>query len=153
MPATHMRQTPAPYHTMSHTDPNQHSQKPTSHPAKSRGGFARIVNALRYSMEGLGASFRHEAAFRQEILMAAVLLPVALFLPTSLIAKALLIFSVLMVLVVELLNSALEWTVDYISQATHPFAKRAKDIASAAVFLSITAMVLVWLLVLCDIFL
>lgn len=129
------------------------TKQPAARSDKSRGGISRIFNALRYSLQGLGASLRHEAAFRQEVLMAVVLLPVAVALPVGLTGKALLVFSVLTVLVVELLNSALEWTIDYISQETHPFAKRAKDMGSAAVFLSITAMVLVWLLVLCDTFL
>lgn len=138
-----------------------HSDKPTGKAAtrngkaatrsdKSRGGLTRIFNALRYSLQGLKAGIRHEAAFRQEVLMAAVLLPIAILLPVGLTGKAMLIFSVLMVLVTELLNSALECAIDYISQETHPFAKRAKDMGSAAVFLSLVGMALVWLLVICD---
>lgn len=117
---------------------------------KSRNGFVRIFKALGYSLEGLAAAARHEAAFRQELLMAAVMVVVAVFLPLGLTGKAMLIASVLLVLIVELLNSAMEWTVDYVSQQTHPFAKRAKDMGSAAVFLSIVSMVVVWVLVLWD---
>lgn len=99
-------------------------------------------------MQGLRAAWQHEDAFRQELIVAAIALPVALFLPTSLPSKALLISSILLVLIVELINSAIEASVDHTSQEIDPLAKRAKDIASAAVFLSIVNDAIVWLLVL-----
>lgn len=112
-------------------------------------GTKRLVNAFFYSMEGLGSTWKHEEAFRQEMLLAFVLVPVAVLLPVSLVGKALMIGSVLLVLIVELLNSGLEWCVDLAAQQQrHPFAKRAKDMGSAAVFLSLVNCVLMWVLVL-----
>jgi diacylglycerol kinase (ATP) len=117
-------------------------------PFKGKTGFTRIWNALNYSRAGLRAAYQHEEAFRQEVRLAAVLLPVALFVPTSGIGRALLIGSVLLVLLVELLNSSIEATVDRISLEDHLLAKRAKDIGSAAVLVSLLNLVAVWLLVL-----
>ncbi len=100
-------------------------------------------------MEGLGSTWKHEEAFRQEMLLALVLIPVAIILPVSYLGKALMIGSVLLVLIVELLNSGLEWCVDLAAQKQrHPFAKRAKDMGSAAVFLSLVNCLLMWALVL-----
>ncbi|HUU72285.1 MAG TPA: diacylglycerol kinase [Burkholderiales bacterium] len=115
---------------------------------KGKTGLRRIWNALLYSFDGLAAAIRHEDAFRQESILALVLIPAALFLPASGIGKALMIASVLMVLVVELLNSAIEATVDRISLEDHHLAKRAKDIGSAAVLLSLLNVLTVWILVL-----
>lgn len=117
-------------------------------PHKGKTGLRRVWNALFYSFAGLRAAFVHEDAFRQEVLLAALLIPVAFFLPASGTGKALMIGSVLLVLVVELLNSAVEATVDRISLDQHRLAKRAKDIGSAAVFISLTNVAVVWLLVL-----
>lgn len=111
-------------------------------------GLLRVWNAFWYSMEGLGAALKHEAAFRQEMTLAAVLVPLAIFLPVSLVGKGLLIASVFLVLLTELLNSAVEWTVDFVSSERHPFAKRAKDMGSAAVFLSLLHCFIIWALVL-----
>ena len=117
-------------------------------PHKGKTGIARLVNATRYSMSGLEAAARNEDAFRQELVLAAVLLPIALWIGPGGIGKALLVGSVLLVLVVELLNSAVEATVDRISLENHRLAKRAKDIGSAAVMLSLVNVVAVWVLVL-----
>ena len=117
-------------------------------PFKGRTGFTRLLNALRYSINGFGSAFRHEEAFRQEVLLAAVLIPLALWLEADGIGRALLVTSVLAVLVVELLNSAVEAAVDRISLENHRLAKRAKDIGSAAVFLSLVNVAVVWGLVL-----
>lgn len=112
-------------------------------------GLRRLVNAFFYSMDGLGSTWKHEEAFRQEMWLAFVLVPVAVLLPVDFEGKALMIGSVLLVLIVELLNSGLEWCVDLAAQQQrHPFAKRAKDMGSAAVFLSLTNCLLVWLCVL-----
>jgi diacylglycerol kinase (ATP) len=108
----------------------------------------RIWNALFYSFDGLKAAYRHEDAFRQEVWLAVVLIPLALFLPASGTGKALMIASVLVVLIVELLNSAVEATVDRVSLEHHRLAKRAKDIGSAAVLFSLINVVVVWMLVL-----
>jgi len=115
---------------------------------KGKTGLRRIWNALFYSVDGFKAAFRHEDAFRQEVMLAAVLIPVALFLPASGVGKALMAASVLLVLIVELLNSAVEATVDRISLENHQLAKRAKDIGSAAVFVSLVNVPMVWGLVL-----
>ncbi len=117
-------------------------------PHKGKTGLRRIWNAFCYSLAGLAAAFRHEEAFRQEALLAAILVPSALFLPASGAGKALMIVSVILVLIVELLNSGLEAAVDRVSREDHPLAKRAKDIGSAAVFLSLINVPVVWLLVL-----
>jgi diacylglycerol kinase (ATP) len=108
----------------------------------------RIWNAVFYSLAGFKAAYRHEHAFRQECLLALILLPAALLMPTSGLGKALMVASVLLVLVVELVNSALEAAVDRISLEQHQLAKRAKDIGSAAVFMSFVNVAAVWALVL-----
>ena len=117
-------------------------------PHKGKTGLRRIWNALFYSVDGFRAAYRHEDAFRQECMLAAVLVPLALFLPASGVGKALMIASVLLVLMVELLNSAVEAAVDRISLENHQLAKRAKDIGSAAVFVSLVNVLAVWGLVL-----
>jgi len=117
-------------------------------PHKGKTGLRRIWNALFYSFDGLKAAYRHEDAFRQEVWLALILIPLALFLPVSGMGKALMMASVLMVLIVELLNSAVEATVDRVSLDHHRLAKRAKDIGSAAVLFSLINVAVVWLLVL-----
>ena len=117
-------------------------------PHKGKTGLRRVWNAMFHSMAGLGAAYRHEYAFRQEVLLAALLIPLALFLPASASGKALMIASVLLVLIVELLNSAVEASVDRVSLEHHRLAKRAKDIGSAAVMMSLANVIVVWLLVL-----
>jgi len=119
-------------------------------PFKGKTGVRRLLAACGYSMRGFAAAFRHEAAFRQELLLALALIPAALFIDAGGGAKALLIASVLLVLVVELLNSAIEAAVDRISLENHELAGRAKDLGSAAVFLSLVNVVVVWALVLLD---
>ncbi|MHB1237207.1 MAG: diacylglycerol kinase [Gallionella sp.] len=120
-------------------DPNKHPR-----------GLLHAWRATGIALQGLRAAWRHEDAFRQEVLIAAVAIPVALLLPASALGKALMISSILLVLIVELLNSALESAVDHTSLEQHPLAKRAKDIASAAVLLSIVNALAVWGLVICT---
>ena len=115
---------------------------------KSRSPFTRLWNALLYSLDGLSAAFRHEAAFRSEVLLALILIPIAVHTPASGPGKALMIGSVLLVLVVELLNSAIEAVTDRISLEDHVLAKRAKDMGSAAVMITLINVPVVWLLVL-----
>jgi len=117
-------------------------------PHKGKTSLTRIWNALFYSLAGLAAAFRHEPAFRLEVLLAVILIPVALAMPVSGLGKGLLIGAVLLTLIVELVNAAIEATVDRISLENHPFAKRAKDIGSAAVFVSLVNLAAIWLLVL-----
>lgn len=113
-----------------------------------RTGLARIVAATGYSLKGLRAALRHEAAFRQELVLALVLLPLALWLGQDGVQRALLAAPVLLVLVVELINSAIEAVVDRLGDEWHELAGRAKDLGSAAVFVSLLLLVLVWGLVL-----
>ena len=115
---------------------------------KGKRGITRIWNALFYSLDGLSAAFKHEDAFRQEVLMALVLIPIAIHMPVDGAGKALMVASVLLVLIVELINSAIEAVTDRVSLEDHVLAKRAKDMGSAAVMLSLLNVPIVWLLVL-----
>ena len=104
---------------------------------KSRGGIGRVVKAFGYSLQGLGAAWRHEAAFRQECGLALVLFPAAFWLGRDAIEIFLLCLTLVLVLIVELINSAVEALADAISTAHHPLLGRAKDLGSAAVFLAL----------------
>lgn len=108
----------------------------------------RIWKALLHSLDGFAAAFRHEDAFRLEVLLALILIPLALSMHVSGIGKALMVGSVLLVLIIELLNSAIEAAIDRISLEDHVLAKRAKDMASAAVMISVINVPVMWLLVL-----
>ena len=114
---------------------------------KSKSGLQRIWRATFYSAEGFRAALRHEHAFRQELLLCAVLLPFALFLPLIAMERAVLIAALLLLLIVELLNSAIEAIVDRVSLENHDLSKRAKDLGSAAVFLSLTVVAVTWTLI------
>ncbi len=120
--------------------------KSNESPYKGKTGIRRICNAVTYSLDGFVAAFRHEDAFRQEVVLAAVLIPIALLLPVDHTGKALMILSVMWVLVAELLNSGIEAVTDRISLEDHALAKRAKDLGSAAVMLSLISAAAVWLL-------
>lgn len=117
-------------------------------PFKGKTGVQRVWNALHYSLAGLRAAFVCEDAFRQEALLAAVLIPLSFFLPVSGLGRAVMIASVLLVLIVELLNSAIEAAVDRVSLDRHHLSKRAKDIGSAAVLLALINVLIVWCCVL-----
>ncbi|MBK1680687.1 diacylglycerol kinase [Rhodocyclus tenuis] len=122
----------------------------TESPYKGKTGLRRILNAFGYSLAGLRAAYTCEDAFRQEVWLAVVLIPLAFWLPASGVGHALMVGSVLLVLIVELLNSAIEAAVDRVSLENHRLAKRAKDIGSAAVFIALGNVVLVWACVLLD---
>ena len=111
-------------------------------------GITRIIKAGGYSWQGLCAAWRHEAAFRQEVWLAAVMIPLGLYLGGNGVEKALLIGSVLLILLVELLNSAIEAVVDRFGDEQHELSGRAKDMASAAVAFALALMAAVWVLVL-----
>jgi diacylglycerol kinase (ATP) len=117
-------------------------------PFKGQTGLRRIWNAFSYSLSGLHAAYLNEDAFRQESLLAALLIPTALLMPLPRLAKALMIASVLLVLIVELLNSAIEAAIDRISLDHHRLSKRAKDIGSAAVLIALINVLTTWSLVL-----
>lgn len=119
-------------------------------PFKGKTGLRRVLNAAGYSWAGMRAAFRHEDAFRQELLLSGLLLPLAVYLGDSGVERALMIGSVLLVLIVELLNSAVEAAVDRISFEHHHLIKRAKDMGSAAVLIALLNVVVVWALTLLD---
>ena len=117
-------------------------------PYKGKTGLRRLMNAFGYSINGTLAAFKHEDAFRQEVFLAVVLTPTALYFGETAIDQALMISSLLFIIIVELLNSSIEATVDRISVKHHKLAKRAKDIGSAAVFFSLINAAIIWFLIL-----
>lgn len=119
----------------------------------NKTGIARIFAAFSYSADGLGAAFRHESAFRQELVLFVLLLPLLYFLPVSLFFKCLLFSVNTMVLIVELLNSGIESVVDLVSPDYNIYAKRAKDMGSAAVLLSLLLAAGLWASALAGLFL
>jgi diacylglycerol kinase (ATP) len=104
---------------------------------KGQRGLRRVLNATRYSFDGLRSAWRHEDAFRQELILAAVMIPAALWLPVPLVEKILLVGVVALVLIVELLNTGIEAAIDRDSLEINPLGKLAKDYGSAAVMLSL----------------
>lgn len=117
-------------------------------PFKGQTGLKRIFNAAGYSFDGLRAAFLGEAAFRQLVLLNGVLVPVSFMLQVSRAERAVLIAVCLLALIVELLNSAIEAAIDRISLDRHPLSKNAKDMGSAAQFVALTMIGLVWAVVL-----
>ncbi|MFZ2974587.1 MAG: diacylglycerol kinase [Ferribacterium limneticum] len=111
---------------------------------KGKKGLRRLINALGYSRDGIAAAWRNEAAFRQEILLAAIALPLAFYLGKTGVERALMVGSVILILIVEILNSAVEAVVDKASPEKSELAKRAKDMGSAAVLLSLTNAAAIW---------
>jgi diacylglycerol kinase (ATP) len=107
-------------------------------------GFRRLVNATFFSLAGLRAAWRNEAAFRQECALAAVLTPAAFWVGQTAVERSLLIGTCWLVIIVELLNSAVEAVVDRVGTDHHSLSGRAKDLGSAAVFVSLALTVLVW---------
>ena len=110
-------------------------------------GLKRVFKAALYSLAGLRAAWRHEAAFRQECVLAAVMIPGAFWLGRDAAERSLLIASVCLVLIVELINSAVESAVDRVGTEHHPLAGRAKDLGSAAVFLSLLLALAIWTMI------
>ena len=116
-------------------------------PFKGKTGIKRLINAFGYSLSGFKVAFAKEDAFRQEVFLSIILVTVAVYISNSSIELVLLIGSALLVPIIELLNSAIEATVDRVSLDKHPLAKRAKDIGSAAVFLSLVNLAATWLII------
>lgn len=110
-------------------------------------GIRRILRAFVFSAQGFGHAWKHEAAFRQELMLIAVLVPLAVWLGQTIVEQALLIGVCFIVLIVEFLNSAIEATVDRFGPDHHELAGRAKDMGSAAVFVSLALVALVWIAV------
>ena len=115
---------------------------------KGKKGLVRLWNATGYSRDGILAAWRHEAAFREEILLAAITIPLAFYLSKTGVERALLVGSIILILIVEILNSAVEAVVDKASPEKHDLAKRAKDMGSAAVLFSLTNAAVIWACVL-----
>ena len=115
---------------------------------KGKKGLTRLWNALGYSRDGLSAAWKNEAAFREEVLLAAVAIPLAFYLGNTGIDRALMVGSIILILIVEILNSGLEAVVDKASPEKHELAKRAKDMGSAAVLLSLINAAVIWACVL-----
>lgn len=114
---------------------------------KAKRGVGRLLAATSDALAGIASAARHETAFRHELLLAAVLLPVALWLDVTAVEHAVLIGTVFLVLAIELLNSGIEAAIDRISEERHPLSKRAKDMGSAAVLMSLLGLGTTWLLV------
>ena len=117
-------------------------------PYKGKTGIKRLANAFTYSVAGTLAAFKHEDAFRQEVILSIFLIPLAIYFGQTAIEQALMIASILLIIIVELLNSSVEATVDRISIKRHKLSKRAKDIGSAAVFFSLVNAAVIWFLIL-----
>jgi diacylglycerol kinase (ATP) len=126
------------------------SDEPAFSAFKSRSGWRRIAGAVRYSLAGLRSAWKHEHAFRQELCVIAPATVVALLLPVAALQKLLLVATMVLVLVVELLNSAIEAVVDRVSLEHHPLSKNAKDFGSAAVMLALLLSAACWAVVLWD---
>lgn len=117
-----------------------------------RSGISRIVHAFVYSMQGIRAAIKHEAAFRQELMLAVILAPAAFWLTTNPVHLMVMIGSIFLVLIVEILNSAIEAVVDRTGEEPHKLSGRAKDMGSAAVFLALLNVVVMWGLVLYQLY-
>lgn len=113
-------------------------------------GFKRLINATRYSMQGFAAAYKSEEAFRQEVWLAIVLLPLGFIMADSAVESAMLCGSVLLLMIVELLNSAIESVVDRFGPEWNDYSRRAKDMGSAAVFVATLIVLLTWLLLLSN---
>ncbi len=120
----------------------------TESPFKGKTGLIRIVHAFFNSVSGLKDAWSNESAFRQELLLAIVLVPVACIVHVTPVERALLIGAMLLVIIVELLNTSVEAAIDRISFDHHSLSKRAKDIGSAAVFMALVLLAMVWALIL-----
>lgn len=123
---------------------NQHS------PFKGKSGIKRILNATGYSIAGFKAAFKHEAAFRQILLINIILIPATFFLKINNFEQALMIAVCLLAIIVELFNSAIEAVVDRVSLEKHELSKNAKDMGSAAQFVSLSIIFFTWLIILME---
>lgn len=115
---------------------------------KKRRSHRHFLISVRWSIEGFFAALKHEPSFREGLIFALLLVPVAVILPVNAVSTALMIACLTLILVVELLNSAIELIIDYLRPEQHPLAKRIKDMASAAVFLSYLSCIIVWAILL-----
>ena len=121
---------------------------PIPPPETKRRDFRNFLSSVQYAVEGFWAAVRHEPSFREDLIFVAFLTPFAVILPVNAVSTAVMIASLFLIVIAELLNSAIEWTIDDISLAKRPFAKRAKDMGSAAVFIAYINCITVWGLIL-----
>jgi diacylglycerol kinase (ATP) len=117
-------------------------------PENKRRDFRNFFQSVGFAIEGFWAALQHEPSFREDLIFMAILTPLAVILPVNAVSTAVMIASLFLIVIAELLNSAIEWTIDDISLAKRPFAKRAKDMGSAAVFLAYINCITVWGLIL-----
>lgn len=117
---------------------------PVPPPESKRRDFRNFFQSVGYALEGFQAALKHEPSFREDLLFVIILTPLAVILPVNAVSTAVMITSLFIIVIAELLNSAIEWTIDDISLEKRPFAKRAKDMGSAAVFLAYINCVVVW---------
>ncbi len=117
---------------------------------KTGKGFVRIVNAFKYTLKGVRSAWSNEEAFRQEALVLILVVPAAFLIGETFIQKGLFICVWLLVLVIELLNSAIESVVDRVGYEKHPLSGQAKDMGSAAVFIGICLSVIIWICIICE---
>ena len=115
---------------------------------RTKKGLPRILNAFKFSYDGFVATFKSEEAFRQDIIICMILAPIAIFLPITLIEKLFLFSTLFLIVMAELINTAIEMTIDRISEELHPLSKIAKDIGSCIVLVSFMYLILVWSLIL-----
>ena len=113
-------------------------------PPLKRRDFRNFIHSVRYAVEGFWAAVQHEPSFREDLIFVALLTPVAVMLPVKAVSTAVMLASLFVIIIAELLNSAIEWTINDISLEKRPFAKRAKDMGSAAVFLAYINCAVVW---------
>lgn len=117
-------------------------------PESKRRDFRNFFQSVGYAIEGFLAALKHEPSFREDLLFVIILTPLAVLLPVNAVSSAVMIASLFLIVIAELLNSAIEWTIDDISLKKRPFAKRAKDMGSAAVFIAYINCIVVWGLIL-----
>jgi diacylglycerol kinase (ATP) len=121
--------------------------EPAEIPLLKRRSFRGFFSSVSCALAGFFAALKHEPSFREDLVFVAILTPLAIILPVNAVSTAVMIAALFLIIIVELLNSAIEWTIDYISTQPHPMAKRAKDMASAAVFLSYLNCFAVWVII------
>lgn len=117
-------------------------------PERKRRSVRNFFSSIQYAIDGFWAALKHEPSFREDILFAILLVPFAVILPINAVSTAVMVASLFLIIIVELLNSAIEWTIDYVRPERHPLAKRVKDMASAAVFMSYLNCIAVWAILL-----
>ncbi len=121
---------------------------PQSTPELKRRSLRNFIASVQYAIEGFLAALKHEPSFREDFVFVILLVPLAFILPVNAVSTAVMIASLLLIMIVELLNSAIEWTIDYLRPEIHPLAKRVKDMASAAVFVAYVNCIIVWVVLL-----